>query len=234
MRGRHLLLSSIKKLLSIFLPFRCHVCSSDTDFGLVLCQTCRNRLQQIISRPLLSADVRCDFPVYTLSCYDSFVADIIKIIKYRPSARLLKILAEECLREDFLSSLIKPTDVLIPVPMHADRLAERGFNQAAYLAEKFAGHCGCNFSPAMIRSRATRPQADCDEIERLTNLDQAFQLHPQLNKKVFRSRRIFLIDDVATTGTTLQKCAEVLKTMAPSEILALTVSHSFRRSAKSP
>ncbi len=226
------MLGSIKKLLSIFLPFRCHVCSSNTDFGLVLCQICCDRLRQIIAKPVVIADVRCDFPVYTLSRYDSFVADIIKIIKYRPSFKLLKILTEECLHGDYLNSLIKPEDVLIPVPMHTSRLAERGFNQAGYLAEKFAGHCGCNFSPALIRGRATRPQADCDEIERLTNLDQAFQIDPDLNKAVFRHRRIFLIDDVATTGTTIQKCAEVLKTLAPSGIYALTVSHSFRRSAK--
>lgn len=226
------MLSFIKNLLSIFLPFRCHVCKSATEFGQVICPGCRGRLSQILLPPMPVSDIRCDFAVFTLSRYDSFVSDIIRIIKYRPSFRLLKVLTEECLHQGSLRSLIKPEDVLVPVPMHLERLTTRGFNQAEYLAEKLAGHCRCHFSPALIRSRHTRPQADCDETERLTNLDRAFQLAPGLNRSAFYKRKIWLIDDVATTGTTMLKCAEELKTLLPAEVSGLTVSHSFRRSAR--
>ena len=226
------MISLLKKLVAIFLPFRCHVCSHGTDFSVVLCAACRNRLRQILANPFPVHDTCCEFRVYTLSSYDSFVADIIRIIKYHPSYRLLKILAEECEQSEALRHLIRPDDVLIPVPMHAGRLAERGFNQADYLAGRFAARCGCHYSPALVRVRATRPQADCNERERLTNLEHAFALDSGLARNAFSGRRLLLIDDVATTGTTLQRCCEALKPLSPGEICALTVSHSFRRTAK--
>ncbi len=158
------------------------------------------------------------------------MADIIRIIKYRPSYRLLKILADECLQNDDLKKLAGAESIIIPVPMHAERLATRGFNQAEYLAGRIADRCGCHFSPALQRVRATRPQADCDETERLTNLDMAFALAAGLDRPVFRGRRLILVDDVATTGTTLQRCAEAAAGLYPDQVCALTVSHSFRRS----
>ncbi len=161
------------------------------------------------------------------------MADVVRIIKYRPSYRLLKILAEECLQNERLNKLVGADSIIVPVPMHAERLATRGFNQAEYLAGKLADVCGCHFSPALQRVRATRPQADCDEAERLTNLDMAFALAAGLDLSAFRGRRLILVDDVATTGTTLQRCAEAAAALRPLEICALTVSHSFRRSGPS-
>ncbi len=221
-----MLRSFFEHLLSAVLPFRCHVCEINTRFGIVLCEPCRQRLRKILHPPVRVDDTICDFPVYTLSSYDSFTADIIRIIKYRPSFKLLQILTDEA--SGVLSTFAGSEDVLIPVPMHAGRLAQRGFNQADYLAERFAMASGCHYSPALLRTRMTRPQADCDEHERLTNLEQAFATGPGLLKDAFKNRRIILVDDVATTGTTLKRCAEVLQPLRPAKICAVTVSHSFK------
>lgn len=225
-----MLIRALKSLAAVFLPFRCHVCKTPTEFGLVLCLTCQQKLRQIAGSPQLTSDTRCSFPVYTLSSYNSFVADVIRIIKYRPSLKLLRILTAICLENAAPGSLLRPDDVLIPVPMHSERLTSRGFNQADYLAEVFAAACGCHYSPALVRRRATRPQADCDEEERLANLENAFELASGLTRSAFAGRRLFLIDDVATTGTTMQKCAEPLQALLPSCICGLVVSHSYKRS----
>ena len=226
-----LLRTFFESLFSAIFPFRCHVCEESTEFGSVICEVCRSRLRKMLHPPVQVGDTICDFPVYTLSSYDSFAADIIRIIKYRPSFKLLKILAEECLTSSQLSTFFAKEDVLVSVPMHAGRLAQRGFNQAEFLAERFAATAGCHFSPALQRTRMTRPQADCDEQERLTNLEQAFAIGDGLVESVFRGRRIILVDDVATTGTTLGKCAEVLRRLKPAQVCAVTVAHSFRHIA---
>jgi len=221
----------LKRFIAVFLPFRCHACSETTDFGVVLCDRCLVKLQGLINSPRRIEDVLCSFPIYTLSSYDSLMSDIIRIVKYRPSLKLLMILAEQCQKRGRLKSLVSADDILVPVPMHSDRLLKRGFNQAELLAEKFAVAAGCRFSPVLERIRATRPQADCDENDRQNNLEGAFAIGRGVIKEMFAGRHLILVDDVVTTGSTLQKCCEALQPLRPAKVSALAVSHSFRRTA---
>lgn len=226
----------LKKLLghffSVFFPFRCHVCKNKCEFGNVLCDACRAKLDKSIDKPVEVKDTICDFSIYTMSSYDDFTSDLVKIIKYKPSKKLAEILGNHCAEKADLKSFIKKEDVIIPVPMHEKRLEERGFNQAWVLAESYAKVVGCHFSPAIIRSRYTKPQASCNESERNNNLDNAFALSPDIIKSAFKGKRLIVIDDVATTGTTLQKSVEPLKALEPREIIALVVSHSYKKSGK--
>lgn len=219
----------LKHFLSIFFPYRCHVCQNSCRFGVVLCDECVEKLKKAVHKPELVQDTIGDFNIYTMSSYDDFTSDIVKIIKYRPSKRLACILGEVCAEKAELKSFFKKDDVIIPVPMHEKRLEERGFNQAWVLAEIYAERVGCHFSPAVIRSRFTKPQASCDESERSTNLENAFCLNPDIIKTAFKGKRLIVVDDVATTGTTLLKSIEPLKALEAKEIIALVVSHSYKK-----
>ncbi len=223
----------LKKLLgnflSVFFPFRCHVCKSSCDFGNVLCDNCIDRLKKTIHKPVEVKDTSCDFPVYTMSSYDDFTSDLVKIIKYKPSKKLAEILGKICAEQADLKSFINKDDIIIPVPMHEKRLEERGFNQASVLAEQYVDFTKCNFSQAIIRNRFTKPQASCNESERATNLENAFSLAPDLILSAFKGKRLFIIDDVATTGATLQKSVDPLKKLQTKEIIALVVSHSYKK-----
>jgi len=221
----------VKDLGSAFMPFTCHHCRTSTDFGLVLCPDCQKKLATALHAPRLVEDTRCDFRVYTLSSYNSIVSDVIRIVKYRPSPRLLKILVASCQQHGQLKTLLRPDDLVVAVPMHATRLCKRGFNQAAELASGIAQTAGCQFQPILQRVRATRPQADCNEEERSENLKDAFALDSSLPVGNLKKKRIILVDDVATTGSTLQLCADKLKELKPAEICALVVSHSYKQKA---
>jgi ComF family protein len=178
------------------------------------------------------SDIEVDFPVYSLSSYNQKIAEVIRIIKYRPSKRLLKQFSE------LIRPLVKESakklkfDILIPVPMHKKREGLRGFNQAAVFAEIMANSLGASFSPALCRKINTRPQADCDANERKINLVNSIELASGLIKGAFAGKRICLVDDVATTGATLQICKEALLELNPAAIEALVVSHSFMRNEK--
>ena len=219
----------LNHFLSIFFPFRCHVCKNSCDYGIVLCEDCKEKLKKSIHKPREVKDTNCDFPIYTMSSYDDFTSDLVKIIKYKPSKKLAEILGKNCAEQADLKSFIKEDDVIIPVPMHEKRLEERGFNQAWVLAESYAKKVGCHFSPAIIRKRYTKPQASCNESERNNNLDNAFALSPDIIKSAFRGKRLIVVDDVATTGTTLLKSVEPLKELEAKEIIALVVSHSYKK-----
>ncbi len=98
--------------------------------------------------------------------------------------------------------------VMMPVPLHVQRLRWRGFNQALLLAQPLARGAGVPVDPyALERVRPTRPQVELDEKERHHNVAGAFRAaHPQR----IRGRHILLIDDVLTTGATVEECSRVL------------------------
>lgn len=219
----------ISDLIETFFPFRCHVCAELTNLGQVLCGGCTVKLANSLRKPFAVLDTICEIEIYALSEYDSFVADIIKLIKYRPSKRLIGHLRAVVLEKSLLNNFVAQTAIFVPVPMHKSRLKTRGFNQAELIADFMATISQNHFSPAIERIVATKPQAECDERERAENLDGAFSLCSGLIKEDFKGKEIVIIDDVATTGTTIEKCRMQLEKLRPAKISALVISHSFKR-----
>ena len=90
---------------------------------------------------------------------------------------------------------------------------------------------GIPASAALVRTRATRPQAECDADERRNNLHGAFTLASGLSPEAFHGRRLLVVDDVATTGATLAGCARALEPLRPAAVAALTLAHAYLRKA---
>ncbi len=117
-------------------------------------------------------------------------------------------------------------DLVVPVPLHLTRLKERGFNQSGLLAGEFARKLRVPVSfDTIIRKNRTEPQTRLNRRERLKNVKGAFELS---GAKSVRGRRILLVDDVFTTGTTLSECARTLKRKGgASEVHAITVTRAL-------
>ncbi|NVN98164.1 MAG: ComF family protein, partial [Geobacteraceae bacterium] len=113
-------------------------------------------------------------------------------------------------------------DLIIPVPLHLKRLKERGFNQAVLLGEIFAKRWGVQLSRNNLqRIRWTEPQVNLGAAERAANVKGAFAL---IDGAEIHNRRIFLVDDVYTTGSTAKECSRVLKKAGSAEIAVITVA----------
>ena len=125
--------------------------------------------------------------------------------------------------------------ILIPVPLHKRRLIWRGFNQAELLAKQLNKHLKIPMiNNLIIRSRHTRPQMDIkDQKERRENIKQAFKWSPAFKQKILSHSKgwspitgkiVILIDDVCTTGSTLEECAKILKPLKTKEIWGLVLA----------
>ena len=117
---------------------------------------------------------------------------------------------------------IAQIDVVIPVPLHRVRQRERSFNQSAMLAETLAQRIGrrCD-TRSLIRVRETSTQTKLNAAHRRTNIAGAFQVrHPEW----VTQRRVLLVDDVMTTGATLDECARVLKHAGTRTVWAITLA----------
>ena len=114
----------------------------------------------------------------------------------------------------------KTFDALVPVPLHPLRERERGFNQAALLSSLLAEDSGIPERHHLRRSRVTLQQAGFDRAGRMKNLNGAFSLR----SPIIPGSRILLVDDVTTTGVTLDACAAVLKEAGAAEVSAIVVA----------
>jgi predicted amidophosphoribosyltransferase len=113
---------------------------------------------------------------------------------------------------------------VVPVPLHPARRAWRGFDQARLLAETAASRLGLFSACALERRRDHPPQARLDAARRRENVCGAFALTAE-GARLLRARPVILVDDVATTGSTLLEAAEAVSEVSPAWILALTASH---------
>jgi ComF family protein len=156
--------------------------------------------------------------------YEGALREIVHALKYEGRRSLASPLG--ALMRDAGRDLIDEASCAVPVPLHPWRRMHRGFNQAADLAATL------NLSVAHLlwRRRITRPQTGLTATQRRGNVRGAFVLSPFVSSRVIRSmlvdRVVVLVDDVRTTGATLEACATVLKDAGAREVRALTVARA--------
>lgn len=154
--------------------------------------------------------------------YEGTLREIIHAFKYDGRRTLARPLGD-MLREAGADAL-RGADCAVPVPLHAWRRLRRGFNQAADLARALE----LPVVHAIWRSRPTVPQTGLTAVGRRRNVRRAFVLSPLVSRArraaLIEDRVVVLVDDVRTTGATLDECARVLKRAGAREVRALTVA----------
>lgn len=153
--------------------------------------------------------------------YHPPITTIISSFKYHGQTTCLKSFEAIKQQHSALIELQQP-DLIIPVPLHRKRLQQRGFNQALLLARTFYPdqHHLINFR-VLERHRYTEPQTSFSGKLRRQNLKNSFRVK---DRKTVEGKRVLLIDDVFTTGTTVNECAKVLKKAGSKEVLVLTLA----------
>ena len=156
--------------------------------------------------------------------YDGALRQIIHAFKYEGRRSLAPPLG--AIVRDRGAALLRDADCVVPVPLHPFKRLRRGFNQAADLSRQLDRPV----VHALWRVRATLPQAGLTAAERRRNVRGAFRLSPLLSRRrrdaAIRDRVVVLVDDVMTTGATLNACAEVLRDADAREVRLLTLARA--------
>ena len=232
---------SCETLLSLFYPPHCAKCGADTAAGVHLCAACGAEARRIeppfcqhCSEPFAGAmDAsfvcsRCGGQPNHFDCaiarYQSkgVVRDFIHRFKYERQFYLRHPLADwlaETLEDERIRA--HPFDGFVPVPLHPARLRERDFNQAAVLSELIARRAGKPVLHAIRRLRYTTTQTRLERHQRMENLRNAFCVR---HTALVQSRHLILVDDVFTTGSTVDECARVLREAGAASVRVVTVA----------
>jgi len=219
------------RLLDLLLPPRCGGCRRT---GAWLCDACRARIRRL-QEPLCR---RCGVEVESgrLECgcrsrmpslarlrsavaYEGPAEAAIHRFKYEGWRRLARplaqLLAERLVVEGMAARWV------VAVPLHRDRLRRRGFNQSDLLAGELRELLGLGAPPGeLVRTRSTPPQVGNDRRTRFENVRNAFAWHGQ----PLRGEAILLVDDVATTGATLDACAAALRAAESGPVTGVSVA----------
>src|SRR4051794_12821815 len=228
---------------SLLYPATCVVCSANVGNGEYLCPDCRRRAPRIV--PPFCAKCSEPFPgaitqtFRCANCENRTLHFDCAVAAYRSRGLVRKVLhqfkygKQRHLRYPIASWLVESLgdprirgrhfDLIVPVPLHPTRERERGFNQAALLAEILAASMQVPARLVLERTRYTTTQTAYDRAERMENLAGAFRLRK--NRDV-RDLQVLLIDDVLTTGSTLSECARVLKVAGAISVHAATAARA--------
>jgi ComF family protein len=214
-------------LVDLLLPPACAGCGR---YGADLCRSCRASLHPA-SDPrdrFLAPDSgivvgdELELAVAAFA-YEGALRRALSRLKYGGASRLAGPLANAALPAlpHVLSLAERPH--LVPVPVHADRLRERGYNQAALLAASLARLTGSPVANLLVRRRPTTQQHRLDRAARLRNLRDAFALQPNARPPP----NVVLVDDILTTSATLEACAAVLRAQGAGRVLGMTVAREI-------
>lgn len=222
----------LRSLTDVFYPPLCGFCAHPLlDNEEVLCLHCLAALPrtQFHSLPenetVMRLAGRFRFVQASSFLYfskDGITQHLLHQVKYgqqrQTAAYLSKLFAAELQKTDWFTSV----DVIIPVPLHSSKQKTRGFNQSAVIARTLAEQSGKIFSENNLkRIRKTQTQTLKTRFERLKNLEQAFEL---MRKPELEHQHVLIVDDVLTTGATLESCALVLKDVPGIRISLATIA----------
>jgi len=230
-----LISTAAQTIKDILFPLFCLTCAAEGD---VLCSECILHIEMkgIFGCPVCAMEGQNGNVCETCKG-ESFLDSQISLFEYEehaPVALLLHALKYNYIEEatrvmqkffhiffEKQSSLFQNVDCLLPVPLHPRRFAERGFNQCEKIAQCVQKELGLPIQNNLKRVSFLRPQVGLSLEERKKNVHQAFSLqHSVLGK------RIVLIDDVYTTGSTMQECARVLKENGADRVEGFTFARA--------
>ena len=230
-------------ILDLIYPVRCPICSEvivPKKDG--ICITCRKKLNYIdgprckkCSKPIEYEEKEycgdCEknkyhyIKGYSLWTYDEEIKQSIANFKYHSKKEYAKFYISEMVQ--LYGNIIKELspDVIVPIPIHRSKYLERGYNQADILARGMGKEISIPvISNLLIRNKKTLPQKKLSNKERLSNLQEAFSFNEKALKSFHTNiDTIVLVDDIYTTGSTIEACTNVLIRSGISEVYFITL-----------
>lgn len=224
----------IEKLLYFIYPPKCGICGKINKN--YICNNCyknmyvkfKGQCQKIVGvgfhpDPCINSYKNRYFNKHIyLFKYNGIIREKIIEYKFRDKAYLKDFFTQIIIKNKKICRFFKNYDIIIPIPIHKKRLRQRGYNQTELLAREIVKKLELKtLKNALIKYKNTKPQSELNKQERMENVIGVYKV---INNEQIFNKKILLIDDVYTTGSTTNECAKVLKEAGASIIDIFTIA----------
>ncbi|MGI6084084.1 MAG: ComF family protein [Acetivibrionales bacterium] len=217
----------IEKLIRLVYPAKCMVCDIilNEDAALYICDACKKNLPCLERKFFKNIRMPYLDGVFAAFYYENGIETAIHNMKYKNHPKLAKTMGTLLYEELAKQKALPDIDCIVPIPMHPKKKRQRGYNQSELVARETARLLGIEVRADMLlKIMNTRPQSLLKRDDRLRNLEKAFIINDNVSKDDIRKKKIFLVDDVLTTGTTINTCAKILKEDGFAFVYALVLA----------
>lgn len=207
--------------LNFLFPVKCGICNKISKEA--ICNNCLNNLYKVEKVKIIS--VKNNYYNKHLYIFDYKGSIRTKIIQYkfRDKAYLYKFFVHIMLKNKKIYRFIKSYDIIIPVSISKQRFKERGYNQTLLIAKELASNIE-NLelkNDALFKIKNTAPQSTLNKVERKNNLKDTYVV---INDTAIKNKKILILDDVYTTGSTAGECSKILKKAGAEQIGVITIA----------
>ena len=217
----------VKKLAHIFFPERCLFCGEVIGEGAVFCNDCAEDIRQPLHPAVCAnckapfSECRCDLKTVAVYYYEEGAAEAVRRMKFHQE-RLCAEQFAQIMGKHVSALQLGDFDRIVPLPLHWRDRAVRGYSQTVWLAKALSEELGIACETKVLRKvRHTKKQHDLSQKERKRNLRGAFSCR---YSERLSGKRILLLDDVTTTGSTFREAVHALKEAGVEEIVCLAAA----------
>ena len=220
----------ITEILDFFLPRFCPSCKIKLLSGeKFICLSCLNKIKKIdksrlefeFNKKFLNQKIISGFTSFYLFEKDKELQHLIHSLKYNGKFLTGSFLGEVLGKKIKNELLSWNLNLILPIPLHQLKKAERGYNQSLYISKGLSKEINIPVGSGIITRKYTQSQTTMNLLERQKNIEEAFKVK---NKKKITGKNILLIDDVITTGATISECGKVLLDSGAKRVYAASVA----------
>lgn len=207
----------IEKIIEYIFPTCCGVCGK--IYKKWICPKCYYNLKNELKYEKHKED---KFYLYYISSYENSIRKLLLKYKFKECAYLANTFVEILSKNKKIVQEIEKYDYIIPVPMHNINKSIRGYNQTEILAKKIKRRFGIMYkTDILLKIRQNKRQSELNEKQRIENVKNIYKLQ---NESILENKKILLLDDIYTTGSTIKACIKELEKSNPKKIDALVVA----------
>lgn len=209
-----------EKILNLIFPNVCGFCNKKDESS--LCKNCELSLKKYEINCITKIKNKNFDYLFCALKYEDIVREKILQYKFFENSYLYKTFAKIIIKNKKIYRFLKLYDIIISVPMYKNKKAVRGYNQSELIAKEIAKQMELTFEKdVLIKQKNTKVQSTLTGKQREENIKNAFAI---INSEKIRNKKIILVDDIYTTGSTVNECSKMLKQAGAREICVVAIA----------
>lgn len=209
-----------EKILNLVFPNVCGFCNKKDENS--LCKNCELSLKKYERNCITKMQNKYFDYLFCALKYEGIIREKILLYKFFENSYLYKTFAKIIIKNKKIYGFLKLYDIIISVPMYKNKKAVRGYNQSELIAKEIAKQMDLSFEKdVLIKQKNTKVQSTLTGKQREENIKGAFAI---TNSESIKNKKVILIDDIYTTGSTVNECSKVLKQAGTQEICVVTIA----------